>query len=296
MAKWFSETILIRYWEDRCAHYTLRDGTRIVSARRNPSFGWYPDISHNLLSNGSTVPCEIEWITTNFDRHGHDIKALIDNDGFMVVLKSDASALVEQVEIDRDDFLKWIDEHAMALAAETLTEIDRQARLNTEPQIFLYYVPRTGRGQSNLRLALDHGVWGFPENERGVTRKLATISGVKSGDIVVAVHSFFADPEVKARGGRLPASQYVGRYERIIGLVATSKLYRDDSTPIWPDQHYPLRFRFRTPPLFEGRDIPCSRKALGPALHEVMRRLQVNGAMQKIDGSSMTKLMSLCTQ
>jgi hypothetical protein len=43
----------------------------MVGARRNPSFGRYPDISENTLSGGSVVPGEIEWVTTNFERHGY---------------------------------------------------------------------------------------------------------------------------------------------------------------------------------------------------------------------------------
>lgn len=110
------------------------------------------------------------------------------------------------------------------------------------------------------------------------------------------MHNFTAAPEVHATGGRLSADKYRGRFESITGLVVTSKLYRDDVTAIWPDQQYPNRFKFRAPSLFVGHDIPCSPNALGNSLHEVLRRLQVNGFMQKIDGSSMTKLMSLCIQ
>jgi len=166
MAKWFDETILIRYWEDCCHHYSRKDGLKIVSARRNPSFGRYPDISENVIGDGSVVPAEIEWVTTNFERHGHDIKVLIDNDGFLVVLKEDSSFLVEQIEIDRLDFLDWIATHGRELASETLTDIERQVRRSKEPQIFLYYVPRTGNGRVNLKIALDHGIWGFPENDK----------------------------------------------------------------------------------------------------------------------------------
>jgi hypothetical protein len=232
----------------------------------------------------------------NFERHGHDIKTLIDNDGFLVVLRADASFLVEQIEIDRHDFLDWVEKHARELASETLTDIDRQVRRSKEPQIFLYYVPRTGRGRVNLKIALQHGIWGFPENDRKITRGWSSISEVKPGDIVVAVHNFSADPDVQATGGRLSPEKYRGKFELITGLVVRSKLYRDDRSRVWPDQQYPNRFRFRVPPLFEGHDIPCSPSALGASLHEVLRRLQVNGSMQKIDGSSMTKLMSLCTQ
>jgi hypothetical protein len=122
MARWFDETILIRYWEDRASHYQLKNGSKVERARRNPSFGAYPDVSENFLSDGAVVPAEIEWVTTKFDRHGHDIKTLIDNNGFLVVLKSDASFLVEQIELDRQDFLDWIGKHARELAQETLAE------------------------------------------------------------------------------------------------------------------------------------------------------------------------------
>jgi len=295
MAKWFDETILIRYWEDRCGRYSRKNGLSITTARRNPSFGRYPDISENVLSDNSVVPAEIEWVTTNFDRHGHDIKVLLDNDGFLVVLRADASFLVEQIEIDRQDFLNWVEKEAKNLASETLSDIDREVRRSKEPQIYLYYVPRTGYGRPNFKIALENGVWGFPENQRGGTRGWATISETKPGDIVVVVHNFTADPAVGAPGGRLSPDMYRGTYESITGLVVTSKLYRDDR-PLWPDQLYPNRFQFRVPPLFGGRNIPCTPTSLGPSLHEILRRIQVTGFMQKIDGSSMTKLMSLCTQ
>ncbi len=194
MARWFSETILIRYWEDRCSRYTLQSGRRVRSARRNPSFGIYPDISENYLDDNTVVPAEIEWLTTNFDRHGHDISALFDQNGFLVVFRSDASFLVEQVEIDREDFLDWIQQHGKELAIETIRDIEAQARRSKEPQIFLYYVPRTGHGRRNLKIAMQRGVWGFSEGKTGNTRGWASISEVKKGDIVIVVHNFTADP------------------------------------------------------------------------------------------------------
>jgi hypothetical protein len=78
------------------------------------------------------VLVEIEWVTTNFERHRHDIKVLIDADGFFVILRADASFLVEQIEIDRTNFLDWVERHARELAAEILTDIDRQAPRNKE--------------------------------------------------------------------------------------------------------------------------------------------------------------------
>lgn len=296
MPRWLQEKVLIRYWEDRCSRYALPSGRQIKSARANPILDGYPDITQNYLSDDMVVPAEIEWTTTDFERHGHDIKTLLDNDGFLIVFREDASALVEQVEIDRDDFLNWFQKSARDLAVETIKEVERQAQRSKEPQIFLYYVPRTGRGRANLAIAMHHGVWGFPEGEKGRTRGWASISQVRQGDIVVVVHNFTALPGVGATGGRLSSEQYRGEFELLAGLVVTSDLYRDELTKIWTDQQYPNRFRFRRPPLFLGQRIPCNKRALGSALHETLRRLQVNGAVQRIDGSSMTKLMSLCTR
>lgn len=87
MSKWFDETILIKYWEDRCNKYTLQDDRKVISAKRNPSCGRYPDIGENYLSDNSVVPAEIEWVTTNFDLHGHDINELREKNGFLIVYK-----------------------------------------------------------------------------------------------------------------------------------------------------------------------------------------------------------------
>ena len=133
MAKWFNETILIKYWEDRCHNYSLKDGTEIKSASRNKSFGRYPDISDNFLSDGRVVPAEIEWVTTNFDRHGHDITEIRDENGFLIVLKTDAGFPLEQVEIDEADFMDWYKTNAEELCQETLSEIKTISKKSKEP-------------------------------------------------------------------------------------------------------------------------------------------------------------------
>ena len=293
MAKWFSEELLIKYWEDRCHRYKFKDGRGIISAERNPSFGRYPDIGKNVLSDTTCAPAEIEWYTTNFDRHKHDIKILADTKGFLVVLKNNASFPLEQVEIDRDDFINWFKSSAESLVVETLHDIDREVIRSKEPQVFLYYVPQ--KGKNNLDLAIQTGTWGFPNNGSKALRGLSAISSIKRHDIVVVIHGFETDKSSGAKGGRLPSSQFVGRFHEIQGLVVTSSYYTSN-TPIWSDQIYPNRFDFRTPQLFSGIDVPCTEKTLGRSLHELLRRLVVNGSMQRIDGSMMTKLMSLCTK
>jgi hypothetical protein len=180
MAKWFQETILIKYWEDRCQNYTLDDGTKIKSAVRNKSFGYYPDISENYLSDNRVVPAEIEWVTTNFDRHGHDITTLRDNEGFLVVFKIDAGFPLKQIEIDEDDFTEWYKTNADQLCQETLSEIKNISKKSKEPQIFLLYLPK--KGHNNYGIALQYGVWGFPTNTKGFRHGLSKISQIKKHD------------------------------------------------------------------------------------------------------------------
>ena len=92
------EKILIKYWTENCFKYSLRDGRKIRSAQHSIPFDSYPDIQKNELDDGTIVPAEVEWNTSNFDRHGHDISVLIDHKGFLIVL--------EKVNIPLAEFCK----------------------------------------------------------------------------------------------------------------------------------------------------------------------------------------------
>lgn len=164
MAKWFNEDILIKYWEDRCHKYELQDGRKIDSAKRNPSFGRYPDIGENYLSDKTVVPAEIEWMTTSFDQHGHDIEELRRNNGFLIVYKQNAGFPVEQIQVCKDDFIEWFIENAEQLCIETLQNIEKATTKSKEPQIYLFYIPKSGR--DNYITAVTNGVWGFPMNNQ----------------------------------------------------------------------------------------------------------------------------------
>lgn len=293
MAKWFNETLLIKYWEDRCTNYELQDGTKINSAKRNPSFGRYPDISENFLSDGRMVPVEIEWLTTNFDKHGHDISELRDNEGLLVVYKQNAGFPVEQIEIDKDDLIEWFKEKAEELCIETLQEIENATRKSKEPQIYLFYVPASG--DKNFNIALQHGVWGFPANNKGVARGLSKLMQIKKGDILIFVKEWKADPSIKVSGGRVSAEKYIGTFKEIVAVTVTKAFY-EDTKEIWSDTIYPYRVGFRKEPIFIGKNIPCNQKKLGKSLHEILRKLQVNGSVERIDSSLIVKLMSLCTE
>ena len=217
-----------------------------------------------------------------------------ENEGFLVVFKADAGFPFEQVEIDEEDFAEWFKESAAEICQETLSEIKSISQKSKEPQIFLFHIPIAGN--KNFKVALEHGVWGFPENSKGFTRGLPKISQIKKNDLVIFVRNWSSAPHIKVSGGRVSAEKYIGTFEEIVGVVVT-RGFKTYSSPkkIWTDNHYPHRFEFRKEPLFVGRDIPCNRKALGAPLHEILRRLQVSGSVDKIDTSLIVKLMSLCT-
>jgi hypothetical protein len=294
--RWLDEKVLQKYWEARCRNYSLKDGRQIRGATLNPRSDGYPDVIENHLSAGTPVPAEIEWVTTDFDRHKHDINLLKDPGGFIIVLKQDAGFPLEQVQIDEADFIQWFRENAEPLCRETVAEVRRISARSQEPQILLFYLGKSRTAERNFQIALHHGVWGFPTNRRGVTRGLPKIQQIKKHDIVVFIRSWAAAPHAKVSGGRLPADRYIGHYEQILGVTVTKGYYNTSSPRLWPDNEYPHRFDFRKEPLFVGNNIPCNPKDLGKALHEILRVLQVNGSVERLDTSMMVKLMSLCTR
>ena len=145
-------------------------------------------------------------------------------------------------------------------------------------------------------VALREGVWGFPSNRSGTTRGLPKLSQIKENDIIIFVQNWKSAPTVKVSGGRASSKDYVGTFGRIVGVVVTKGFYEPKNPhPFWLDNAYPYRFDFRKEPLFVGHNVPCTQKALGKSLHEILRVMQVNGSVEKIDTSMIVKLMSLCT-
>ena len=292
MAKWFDETILIKYWEDRCNKYELQDGRKIKSAKRNPSFGKYPDISENYLNDNTVVPAEIEWSTTSFDNHGHDIEELRKNNGFLIVYNQNAGFPVEQVQIEKEDFIEWFKESAENLCIETLQDIEQFAKKSKEPQIFLFYIP--GGGVKNFEIALNNGIWGFPDGKSKRKRRgLEKIMQIKKGDILIFVKEW--KPDHPITGGRVKSEEFTGSFKEVIGVAVTRGYYKSNKE-IWKDGIYPYRVEFRKEILFRGSEIPCYEKDLGKSLHEILRKLEINGSVEKIDSSLILKLMSLCTK
>lgn len=140
--------------------------------------------------------------------HGHDINELREKNGFLIVYKQNAGFPVEQVQIDKNDFINWFKESAENLCVETLQNIEKSVKKSKEPQIYLFYVPINGR--NNFEIAMNNGVWGFTGGDKKTTRGLEKIMQMKKGDILVFVREWKADQEGVT--GRPPREKYIGTY------------------------------------------------------------------------------------
>ena len=295
MKKWFTEKVLLKYWVENASKYELQDGRKIKSAEYNIPFDRHPDIGKNVLDDGTIVPCEIEWVTTNYNKHKHDVNALIEANGFLVVLEKDLESFpVEQVQIIKDDFFEWFQKDAVNMANETVQNYKTKLIQKKEPQIYIYYMRSKGTGKINRKRTFEHGVDGFPESTKKNTIKI--LKQIKKGDIFIVARNFKSSISVK--GGRNPSEKHKGTFEEIYGLVVTKSYYYSKKPRIWIEDktEYPHRYDFRKKPIFEEKNISCTIKDLERNLHEVLRKAQITSEIKKMDHSMIVKLMSLCRE
>ena len=134
----------------------------------------------------------------------------------------------EQILADLDAVLTACDRYI-----ETRTDTAVQPGTN-QPNAFLIYV---GAGsETNLRVGLEHGVWGFPASP-------ADLSALRVGDLVVFASGY--------TGGspRVAPDEWTNHSVRSIVLGRVTRGAFVDSSTVWPDEgrdgrSYPHRFTF----------------------------------------------------
>lgn len=293
MAKWLDEKILIKYCEDRCNTYILPDGRKILGSERNPSFGAYPDISKNELDTGEVIPCEIEWSTTNFKAHGHDIEMLIEKSGFLVVFIENSVFDVPQVKINEDDFINWFCKKSKRIAGETVSTIKKSTKKRTDPFVWIIYIP--SRGAKNYEIALKKGIWGYAEPSKRKRRGIDLIEDIRKDDCVVFVKMFQFDKQNKIKTPRVKdVSKFSGFINEIVVTRITKGYYYDEKLQIWSDNIYPHRFKFDTSFFLRGTHIPFNPKSFGYYLHKQIVH-QINAhTIQQINSTMLLRIMNLC--
>lgn len=295
MAKWFEEKILIAYWEENCKKYKLPDGRRILRAERNIPLDAYPDIAKNELDTGEIVPCEIEWATSKFAQHKHDIDVLIDSGGFLVTLIENSAFDVPQITIDEKDFVNWIGKKGKKLAIETLESIKKSTSRRTDTFVWIIYI--SSRGKKDYQEAFENGVWGFPEDNKKKRRGLEDIKDIREGDFIVFVREFKSDDDNRIATPRIKdLSQFVGSIKEIVGVRVTKGYYFNNNIKIWAGRTYPHRFEFDKESLFKASEVPFSPEKFGNKLHaQIAARINAN-TIEHIDSSMFLKIMNICAE
>lgn len=293
MPKWLGERILHLYWERNCKKYTLPNGTKIHKAERNPVFDAYPDIYRNELDNGEIVPCEIEWATSNFFDHKHDINILENSNGFLVTYIENAAFSVPQIKVDEDDFIDWFTKDAKKIAKETFDTVQKSAKSRTDPFVWLIYLG--GRNAMEANIAFNNGIWGFPKSSKGNRRGFTRISEIKIDDIIIFVKKFSFSKNNKPKTPWIKDKKlFVGNLAEVAAYRVTKGYYNTTKYHPWNSDKYPHRINFDTFPIFQGKNVPCTPKSLGEQLHSHIVSQISKRSIVHIDSSYFLKLLSLC--
>jgi len=286
------ENILIKYWVDRCSHYKLGD-KKIIKAEANKPLSITPDIFKNIFDDNSYAPCEIKWSTSDF-KDPEQINKVKELNGFLLVFDRDRDDCpIQQLEIDKKDFEKWFVTNSKRLADDTIKKFKKDNKKRIEPRVYLNYLSTSKSGAKNLKLALDNSTWGSNENDFNRSNK--EIKNVKKGDIIIFFYAWKKDKSrIDVKGGRIKIDQYVGSFNKVYALVVTKDYYLSSNPKIWSDKNYPHRFKFRL--LFEGNNIGCNKRVLGPALHTFLHTLMSVPRFLKVDSSILLKTLSMCVR
>jgi hypothetical protein len=147
-----------------------------------------------------------------------------------------AHKLYESGRVPHDDEILR-DLEAVLIADDRYIENRPAGELPTgpsEPNAFLIYVG--GASETNLRVGLERGIWGFPTSPTDLT-------SLRVGDLVVFASGY--------TGGspRVPPEEWTRHSVRRVVLGRVTRSAYVDSSPVWPDEGtdgrtYPHRFTF----------------------------------------------------
>ena len=118
MEVWLKERVLQRYVIENYSKYRPF-GLKIISTPEDNK-DKFPDLWCHL-ENGKRVPCEVEWKTSNFAQHGHDLNFIRENEGFLFVCQDDhnlGDEILREI-IDIDDFEKWFVSNSLRIIQDT---------------------------------------------------------------------------------------------------------------------------------------------------------------------------------
>lgn len=260
MGVWLKERVLQRYVLEN-KHKFKPHGQKIINIRDNKDR--YPDL-YCILEDGTEIPAEVEWKTSNFIHHGHDVKLLRDNHGILLVCVQDQQIGfdIPQIKIEIEDFEKWFMNNAKKIISDTTFPYKNPESSRKIPKLFLSYLSLKAGGVSDFELALQYGTWGV--QEKYSSNVINQISSIQEGDLIG-----FVGP-AKGFPGRVDLQKwmkrsFVGRFERARVFRVTRGYFLDKSKIIWngngkwKGEIFPHRFEFDPNPIIDLTYIPIKK-------------------------------------
>ncbi len=262
METWLKERILHRYIIENYSKYRPQ-GLKILKVRDNKD--QYPDL-YCLLENNTEVPAEVEWKSSNFIQHDHDLNFLKENQGVLFVCEKDQDLGfdIPQIEIDIPHFESWFIDNASKIIQDTTEPYKRHEDNRKIPKLWFTYLSLKAGGVSDFDLALENETWGVQENySPSVINQISTL---QENDLVGFIGAGRGFP------GRINLKTWMkkgfrGYFERI-RVYRVTKGYFFDRTPIWKgkgkwkDESFPHRFKFDNRPIIDLRNVRISKLSL----------------------------------
>lgn len=256
METWLRERVLQRYVIENKSKFKPF-GMKILNIRDNKDK--YPDL-YCTLENGIEIPAEVEWKSSNFVQHGHDISELKENQGFVLVCEKDQDLGFEipQILIEIADFEKWFTVNSLRIIQDTTEPYKKENKERKIPKLWFSYLSLKAGGVSDFEVALEHHTWGVQKNY--APSVINQISTIQKNDLIA-----FVGPG-KAFPGRVNIKTWMkkgfkGYFEKIRVYRVTRSYFYDDKKVIWKNsgkwkgELFPHRFEFDPTPIINLVDI-----------------------------------------
>lgn len=244
MEVWLKERVLQRYVIENCSRFKV-NGQKAVRARDNKDR--FPDV-YFILENDDEVPVEVEWQSSNFIQHGHDLNYIKENNGCLIVCDQNLDlGTVHQIKIDMKNFEDWFEKNSRRIIQDTTKPYKKKDKTRTNPKLWLTYISLKAGGSSDFKMALKKHTWGVQKNySRAVINQ---ITQIKKGDLIT-----FIGPG-KNFPGRVNLKQWIkknfkGYFEKMQVFRITSDYFYDEEKIIWTgvgkwkNEVFPHRFEF----------------------------------------------------
>lgn len=256
METWLRERVLQRYIIENYSRYRPY-GQRILGIRDNKD--QFPDLYCSLDSN-EEVPAEVEWKSSNFIAHEHDLNFLKENHGFIFVCEKDLDLGFEilQIEIDIKDFENWFVKNSLEIIQDTTEPYKKSVKERKIPKLWFTYLSLKAGGVSDFKKALSSHTWGVQKNYApSVVNQIMTI---QKDDLIT-----FIGPG-KRFPGRVDLKTWIkksfrGYFERMQVFRVTRGYFYDDKKIIWKgtgkwkNEIFPHRFEFDPKLLVDLKNI-----------------------------------------